>query len=153
MKVVNNIIIVIVIVLLPVSCKKYPENVLLVVPPEMALKQLSGAKLKIFKINGYDSTIVLERKWRNVKDRVFEYNPYLAPRSSSFYSNYTWDCSNCGIGIIGRIQLYENQKTLAGSSPFNIYGIEKWSILKLNTKELKIMTNKNNYTYEMVFSK
>jgi hypothetical protein len=130
------------------GCKKYPENILLIVPPEMVLKQLSGAKLKIFTVNGHDSTIVLERKWGKVKDRIFVYNPYLAPRSSSFYSNYTW-----GSNIVRRIDLYDNQKMLEGDSPFNIYRIERWKIVKLSSRELKLETNKNGVIYEMQFSK
>jgi len=131
------------------GCKKYPENILLIVPPEIVLKQLSGAKLKIFTVNGHDSTIVLERKWGKVKDRIFVYNPYLVtPRSSSFYSNYTW-----GSNIVGRIDLYDNQKILEGDSPFNIYRIERWKIVKLSFRELKLETNKNGVIYEMQFSK
>jgi len=151
----GSIVIVYAVAILMFSgCKKYPENVLLLVPPEMALKQLSGAKLKIIKVNGYDSTIVLERKWERARDREFIYDPYLAPRSSSFYRNYTWGCSNCkGEIIMGTIYLYDNQKTLEGGTPFNVYGIVKWKIVKLTFRELKLEATKNNVLYEMEFSK
>lgn len=136
-----------------VRCKKYPENIVLIVPPEVVLKELSGAKLKSYKVNGVDSMEVMEKIFPGAQTFPFHYGPGSAPISSSFYRNYSWGTSTIDGGILNLSNDKRYLYYLYDAAPFNINKIDEWKIIKLTKKELRVTAQKNNNIYEIYFAK
>lgn len=147
------------------GCKKYPKNKFPIIlqPPEMTLKKLNGAKLKYFKINGADSTWVIEKSHPNARELEFKY-PDKDHRGSFETATYGWGYG----GGTGTLNFSKDKKKIKFSgwagdgSPFshiNRYGpyprssSTEWNIIKLTGKELILQTTLNNREYEMAFSK
>lgn len=136
-----------------VRCKKYPENIVLVVPPEVVLKELSGAKLKSYTVNGIDSMEAMEKAFPFARERVFNYGSYTT-RSGSLYTNFSWNVGDKSFSILGLVIFSDDKKFFSGNGPFGILGINnKWKIIKLTKKELKVTAQKNNNIYEIYFAK
>lgn len=138
------------------GCKKYPENKfpILLVPPEVVLKQLSGAHLKSYLVNGIDSMDVMEKVYPGAKNAIFRYGVLSLPRSSSNYRNYSWEDGTSGFFNLGFLYFSDDRMYLSsGNAPFNINKIYTWKIIKLTKKELKVKAQKNNNIYELHFKK
>ncbi|MEW6772466.1 MAG: hypothetical protein AB1304_00545 [Bacteroidota bacterium] len=151
----NKILVFIIMIamIILVRCKKYPENIVLIVPPEVVLKELSGAKLKSYTVNGIDSMEAMEKIFPGAQNFPFRYGPSSTSISSSYYRNYSWGMLTPYVGILNLSEDRKYLYYLYDAAPFNINKIDEWKIIKLTKKELRVTAQKNNNIYEIYFAK
>lgn len=147
MKMIDNIIIVVVMVLLLAGCKKYPENKwpILILPPEKKLEKIVGAKMVEYKINGVSQMNKTHSSYEYVV--IADYDLYIRQEEYS-RDNYPhlqvdsvkWNGERISSHILVRFS--KDKKYLW-----------KWKILKLTNTEFKYQYNENNQLYEIHFRK
>jgi hypothetical protein len=160
-------IIVVAIISLLTTCKKYPENTIWFKSPESAIRA-NALNLKGFTVDGVDSLPMF--------DAIFNNPPYGGLPTPTAFIDVTkliWYLPNRG-GVSeintnwgsGEYHFfnhnkelyifYNNDDTPSGSPVFNFFYTREsnWKILKLTKQgELKIQRTYNNKVYEMHFNK
>lgn len=140
---------VLLLVLLFTTCKKYPENTLWFRNPEKVFK---GGRLQYLKVNNIDSLPFFNSYYGfNINSEIIDYDNktnYLA--SIHFIGNMTILKKSDKVGLY--LHLTSAPQNNNKVTDFSIYNFCEWQILKYTkTGELKLKTEKNGKTYEVLF--
>ncbi|HPQ07681.1 MAG TPA: hypothetical protein PK995_00470 [Bacteroidia bacterium] len=158
MKIYYNFIIFVSIVLL-FGCKKYPENTLVLDPPQAVIRKWNGLKLKEFKVNGIDSLTLLKSYEPGIDQEKFNCGYWERDYGFKFYSEkhslFIW---LYGLDNMCELQYCfgnNNSWTSLPNNPgyfcFVVSG--SFKIIKLTHHEFKISKTFKNKQYEIWFKK
>ncbi|GAB4205122.1 MAG: hypothetical protein Fur0023_13600 [Bacteroidia bacterium] len=138
MKIANNIIITVVMTLLMMECKKYPENTLWFTPPYRALYQvLEDAGIALYEVNGIDSTYQYQFSGMIIEGLGGMGAPLLVMGGVPIVLS----CPYFHEFLLKDIKLKNNYTT--------VVFCKEWKILKLTNKELFIERWENNNHYKI----
>ncbi len=149
-----------IILLLINECKKYPENILIMEPPDVAVSRWKHLTLRSLKVNGTDSMFLIKQTIPDIESyeinitRQDILNYQHGRGDQTIYFQYAPSYQTTHYGIRGHIQLNgKDDYCYFGIGIGGHYEEGYWKILKLNHKEFKIRKIENSNTYEMYFAK
>lgn len=159
------------LVLLFTKCKKYDENTILLAPPEKVLAKLSNARIVYCKVNGADSTELMQSVFPYYKKLVFHYTygTYGESRDASEFYNAKFEAETDTHSFVQLYQIdFSKDKKVMLISVYccgKKYGFIPtldgqrntiaYDIIKLTKNELKIKTYSisKNKEYEIYLVK